>query len=214
MYIVSVRGTTTALDLLSDAQLWLPAIMMQIIRKFIPLGNIWNGLIPHLIYYMNILETSPSSRSAYDVDVINLVKFLKKDFPKALIAVTGHSLGGGVAIIAGARLKVPAIAFSGPNARLSFMKFNVTIEDLDKYPVNVIPERDPFPMTDDKSLITENIRCRAKDTDADVVCHEITRSACELMYTCGSENRPPIKECHEKYDFPLPNRIDKGRVNA
>ena len=202
VFVVSVRGTINPLDLLTDAQIWLPALMMQLLRTLLPFGYIWNELLPRLIYYMNVLETSPSSRSAYYTDVINLVDGLQREQAKSLIVVTGHSLGGGVAVIAGARQRVPAIAFSGPNAMLSRLKFNLSVDNLNKYPLNVIPQRDPFPMTDDVGLITEHIRCRALVTEGSVACHEVSRTACELQYTCGSGKRPPIKACNTTFGYP------------
>lgn len=209
IFVVSVRGTINPLDLLTDAQIWLPALMMQLLRTLLPFGDIWNELLPRLIYYMNVLESSPSSRSAYYTDVINLVRGLQEEKPKSLIVVTGHSLGGGVAVIAGARLRVPAIAFSGPNAMLSRLKFQLSVDDLNKYPLNVIPQRDPFPMTDDTGLITERIMCRASVTEGSVACHEISRTACELQYTCGSQKRPPIKACNVSFGYPSAERLPR-----
>jgi lipase ATG15 len=48
------------------------------------------------------------------------------------VAITGHSLGGGLAIITGAQTGVPAVALSGPNAMLSRKSFDppVSVEDL------------------------------------------------------------------------------------
>lgn len=36
LYIISVRGTTSATDLLSDAQIWLPAFALQVLRFLLP----------------------------------------------------------------------------------------------------------------------------------------------------------------------------------
>jgi putative lipase involved disintegration of autophagic bodies len=48
------------------------------------------------------------------------------------VAITGHSLGGGIAIISGAQTGTMAVALSGPNAILSRNTFEppVTIEQL------------------------------------------------------------------------------------
>lgn len=132
---------------------------------------------------------------------------IQREEHQKLLIITGHSLGGGVAIVAGARLKIPAIAFSGPNAMLSRLKFNITTENLNKYPLNVVPERDPFPQTDDPGLIVEHIRCRAPITEGSVACHEVVRSACELQYICGSGSRPPIADCNERFDYPQAKKI-------
>jgi putative lipase involved disintegration of autophagic bodies len=56
------------------------------------------------------------------------------DYQYSGVAVTGHSLGGGLSIITGAQKGVPAVALSGPNAMLSRKSFDPVIqaEQLDK----------------------------------------------------------------------------------
>ena len=55
------------------------------------------------------------------------------------MVLTGHSLGGGVGAIVSARQQVPAVIFSGPNAVLSRLKFNVTEEQLNAWPIKRHP---------------------------------------------------------------------------
>jgi lipase ATG15 len=59
------------------------------------------------------------------------------------LAITGHSLGGGLAMISGAQTGTPAVAMSGPNAMLSKRSFipEVTKEALDSKTFNVIPSK-------------------------------------------------------------------------
>lgn len=38
---MSIRGTQNAWDMLTDAQLWSAAAMMQMHRELLPLGTIW-----------------------------------------------------------------------------------------------------------------------------------------------------------------------------
>jgi lipase ATG15 len=49
--------------------------------------------------------------------------------------VTGHSLGGGLAIITGSQTQVAAVALSGPNAMLSRNSFQppLSVDHLDQY---------------------------------------------------------------------------------
>ena len=62
--------------------------------------------------------------------------------------MTGHSLGGGLAGIVGARLKLEAVAISPPGLVLSRKKFDIALRDLAQHSVAVLPTRDPVPLVD------------------------------------------------------------------
>ena len=67
----------------------------------------------------------------------------ENDVKYSKIIITGHSLGGGLAMISGAQSKVPAVALSGPNVVRSRLTFTPAIskEQLDKYTFNIVPGR-------------------------------------------------------------------------
>jgi lipase ATG15 len=203
-FVVAVRGTTNTYDLLADMQVWFPAMLLQLVRWLLPFGTAWDGTLPHLVKMMSFLETAPSSEVSYVTDLSRFVAALKLKNPKAHVAITGHSLGGGLAIIVGARQRVPAVAFSGPNAVLSRLKFRISRDDLDAFAVNIIPRGDPVPLIDEQALLTEFIQCRTPRGAMPGTCHFITRTLCELQFICGSGNRPPLKDCQDKFDYPAP----------
>lgn len=72
-----------------------------------------------------------------------------------------------------------------------------------KYTFNIVPRRDIVPMLDDKADQFQYIRCESAPSDF-VGCHFAKRSLCEIMYTCGSGNRPAICECYNDYGYPKP----------
>lgn len=96
----------------------------------------------------------------------------------------------------GSSLRIPSVSFSGPNAKISYLKNGLSSDILlDNYTINVIPRNDIIPQVDDPALVVENINCRASSQEGVVTCHRILRTACEIMYTCGSFPRPPFKDC-------------------
>ena len=121
------------------------------------------------------------------------------------VSITGHSLGGGIAIISGAQAEVPAIAMSGPNSMLSGLSFTpqVSPDELDKYTFNVVPQKDIVPLFDDLAQNYQNIICNAPANDL-FACHSILRTLCELQYRCGTGNRPAICECNTVFGYPKP----------
>lgn len=204
VYVVSVRGTVNAIDTLIDALLWMPAVAMQVLRAILPFGYSLNSMFPSLITYMSLNNAIPTDHLSYATDVNNFVRGLKNTFPNSSIVITGHSLGGGVSAIAGASNQIPAITFSAPNARLSHELFGITLENIDLYNYNIIPERDIFPRADDPPIGFENIKCRSNVNKGPIPCHSIARTSCEIMYTCGSGNRPPFQSCSTDYGYSKP----------
>lgn len=154
---------------------------------------------------MALIEELPLDQVSYYTDIHNVATGFKKAYPEATIALTGHSLGGGVAMLVGAKLKLPAISFSGPNSLLSSIKFGFSTENLNTFALNVVPQRDPIARVDDFALITQQIRCRIEHNEPSYLCHSIVRTICEIQFTCGSDKRPPINDCLE-YDYPEPLR--------
>lgn len=57
-------------------------------------------------------------------------------------------------------------------------------------------------MIDEKALMYQNIVCRAA-ANAFPDCHTVTRSLCEIQFTCGSA-RPLSCDCVFEYGYPEP----------
>ena len=79
----------------------------------------------------------------------------------------------------------------------------LTVEELNTYTFNVVPAADPIPMFDDLARLYQNIDCTAEKHDL-FGCHHISRSICEIQYTCGSASRPVLCECVMDYGYPDP----------
>lgn len=111
-------------------------------------------------------------------------------------------------MITGAQTQTPSVGLSGPNAKLSRFTFEpeVTIENLDKYTFNIVPDRDPVPRIDDLAKNYQRISCRSAP-NAPVDCHYGKRSLCEIMYTCGSNGRPVPCYCAAEYGYPEPTPL-------
>lgn len=134
---------------------------------------------------------------------------LQADGSFATLQISGHSLGGGIAIITGAQTGIPAIAMSGSNAMLSRRTFDppVTEEALNTNVFNVVPDRDIVARIDDVADLYQRIQCRGPANDV-WSCHSITRSLCEIAYQCGTDNRPaPLCICATEKGYPEPEQV-------
>jgi lipase ATG15 len=109
------------------------------------------------------LESGGIKQVSFYIETTAFVQTLQESGNYGAIQVTGHSLGGGLAIITGAQTGTPAVALSGPNAMISRKSFDppVSVKALNTKTFNIIPFRDPVPMIDDKAQLFQNIECGA-----------------------------------------------------
>lgn len=181
--------------------------MFQFVRLLLPLGEIWTPILDELVKFIGDLESESIKDVAYYRVVNEFVQSLLDENIYKGIQITGHSLGGGLSMIAGAQLGVPAIALSGPNTMISRRVFgNITEDDLNTFTFNIIPERDIVPMLDDPARLNQKIRCTTGLNDP-LGCHKSSRSLCEILYTCGSSGRPIPSKCFCDLDYDTPEPI-------
>lgn len=213
MNIVSIRGTSNAWDALADAQLWLGAVLFQVVRAFVPMGETISPVLPHLVKGVSLIEDKALQDVSYYKEVNSFVTKLKggKDDNTQLVIV-GHSLGGGIAMVTGAQTKVPSVALSGPNNLISRRTFDPPISelDLDEYTFNIVPDRDLVPRIDDLAENYQRIKCRAAPNSF-LNCHHAKRSLCEILYTCGSDGRPIPCFCVNVYGYEEPKSHDETK---
>mmetsp|Transcript_13844 Transcript_13844/g.20424 ORF Transcript_13844/g.20424 Transcript_13844/m.20424 type:complete len:968 (+) Transcript_13844:160-3063(+) len=211
MGLISIRGTTTAWDALTDIQLWSAAAVFQLLRELLPGGQVFSPILNHLVNMISWLASESINRVAFYKETTAFAKAVIEDKNFEDIQVTGHSLGGGLAIITGAQANIPAIALSGPNALIGRDTFEppVSVEALNTMTFNIIPDRDIVPRFDDRAKLFQEINCLAGANDL-IGCHNSLRSLCEIIYTCGTMGRPALCECHTLFGYPKPQASENA----
>lgn len=206
--VVCVRGTKTYFDFLVDARLYYSAALFQLVQSAMPFGFAFDALINFCVNRLSDLEAASVKKAAYYVETTAFVKFLQKSGKYTKLSITGHSLGGGLALITGAQTQIRAIAISGPSAVMgrSAITPSISLDDIKKYTYAVIPSRDLVPTIGGDHMNSASIKCRA-DVNDSLACHFAKRSLCELMYTCGNVERPVYCEC-VSMGYPEPTAID------
>jgi lipase ATG15 len=154
---------------------------------------------------INFLQSDSLERVSFYTVTTDFAREMLKDPSIDTLQITGHSLGGGLAIISGAQTHIPAVSLSGPNAIISGRSFHpkVTAESLNRYTFNIVPERDIVPRLDIVADQFQNIRCTASH-DKFYQCHSPRRAFCEIQYTCGSGSHPAVCECATQFGYPEP----------
>mmetsp|Transcript_20646 Transcript_20646/g.31035 ORF Transcript_20646/g.31035 Transcript_20646/m.31035 type:complete len:727 (+) Transcript_20646:410-2590(+) len=77
--IVTIRGSQTAWDFLTDAQLWTGAVLFQSLRFFLPFGQVWTPLFPWLIWGISYLESSSLSRISFYKETTRALQYLQQE---------------------------------------------------------------------------------------------------------------------------------------
>ena len=90
--------------------------------------------------WINSLQGQALERVSFYILTTEFAKYMKNHPDFVDIQVTGHSLGGGLAMITGAQASVPAVGVSGPNALISGRSFKppVTPEKMNQYTFNIV----------------------------------------------------------------------------
>ena len=206
--VVCVRGTVTSFDFLVDARLWYSSALFQLVQSALPLGFAFDGLIKFCVNMLSYLESSSVQDVSYYMETTGFVNFLKENGNYTNVAITGHSLGGGLALISGAQTKVKSIAISAPSAVMGRETLNppVSLDDIKLSSYSLIPENDVVSYLGGAHMSAARIRCRASSGDF-LSCHYASQSLCELLYMCGNTKRPVYCECVQ-LGYPEPTAID------
>lgn len=85
----------------------------------------------------------------------------------------------------------------------------LTVEQLDKRVINIIPDRDIVPRIDDPGNLFQKIECRAPMNSV-IGCHDRLRTFCEYDFSCGSQGRPFLCLCATEYSYPEPIKSGPG----
>lgn len=88
--VVSVRGTLNLWDVMSDIQLWAGALISQLARSFIPVGNILTPLFEFLVEIVAKLESSSLEKVSFYKQTSAFLNHVKELNLYDEIYITGH----------------------------------------------------------------------------------------------------------------------------
>jgi len=208
--VVSIRGSETSWDWLVNMQLWSASGLAQTVKWLLPYGWIWDPFLDELVYFVNWVQTNTIKKVSYYRVTTAFVNDLFTEYGRDsydTLRVTGASLGGGLAIITGAQTNAPAVAISGPNVELSRNTVTppVTMDQINRNVFDFVPDRDYIVRLGGRARNAQEAECLAPNSNL-FGCHSMWRSVCEIQYRCGSNGRPFICRCVQKFGYPLPTQ--------
>ncbi|OQS07932.1 hypothetical protein THRCLA_00078 [Thraustotheca clavata] len=202
--VVAIRGTASAADALQDMHYWFGITIMQMANVFIPfLNQLPQEFVVHLLSlrFLKSFEPTPVYQK-----ILDKVQILKETKPNVIIV--GHSLGGAMAAMVGAKLHLPAVSFSGPGLIYSRGRFGIESEqEIRDYVLTVKPRGDIVPRVDRLGGLVQDIDCRRDNPKA---CHGTDTHACEFYLTCGDKRgRDWSRECKDYRS--LAKKLDRNQ---
>ncbi|CAH0492250.1 unnamed protein product [Peronospora farinosa] len=190
--VIAIRGTATATEALEDLHFWFGICIMQAANIFVPLlKQLPRAFVVRMLSMRLISSVMPSP--VY-TDVLNHAVDTRARVGDNLV-ITGHSLGGSIAAMIGAKTKTSAVSFSGPGLLYSVGRFDITSRDVRDYVLTMKPRKDIVPQVDELGGLVQEIRCKKSSP---MGCHSTSTHLCELYFSCGDprqRNWSTNKQC-------------------
>ncbi|GAB9464622.1 hypothetical protein Gpo141_00002051 [Globisporangium polare] len=183
MTVISVRGTASAADALEDLHFWFGILLMQAVDIFVPfLKQLPKAFVVKLLSMDLITSVMPSPVYA---PLLKHVAEVRERVGDNLV-ITGHSLGGAMAAMVGAKTHTRAVSFSGPGLLYSRGRFDVTASDIRDNVLTFKPQKDIVPRVDELGGMVQELRCKRTNP---MGCHSSLTHICELYLSCGDTRR-------------------------
>ncbi|KAG6613617.1 54S ribosomal protein L51 [Phytophthora cinnamomi] len=197
MTVIAVRGTATATDALEDLHYWFGVSVMQAANIFFPfLKQLPSAFVVEMLSMKFLRTIMPPPVYSELLDHVNVVR---KRVGGDHLVLTGHSLGGAMAAMVGAKTHTPAVSFSGPGLLYSRGRFDVDDESIRDYVLTIKPRRDIVPQVDELGGMVQEIECRRENP---LACHSTVTHMCELYAACGDKRKrdwSKASQCQEYF---------------
>mmetsp|Transcript_152343 Transcript_152343/g.486786 ORF Transcript_152343/g.486786 Transcript_152343/m.486786 type:complete len:418 (-) Transcript_152343:694-1947(-) len=208
--VVSVGGTdpSKVQDILENIRMWTEPVVMEIFSVIFPVVRFWPretsanviGTIHRIIKWMAVQDDQWHYQ-----EILDHVRQLPTEQE---VVITGHSLGGGIALVVGALSGRQVVAIQPPGLYHALAKHQEQHRaegfgrELHQNSVSLIVEGDPVSNFDGHGGLVQTMHC---DADTAMGCHMIENTLCHLIHNC---NDPDARFSTCKYEIPEPEESD------
>ncbi|CAF2126748.1 unnamed protein product [Rotaria magnacalcarata] len=203
--IVTIRGTTLSYEWLIDFDTWTESAISQVVSVLFP----WSRLYPRGVHKIMVEKMAlfddfltyklpQSSKRFYVKQMIKILQQISDKYNSKPLILVGHSLGGGLAQLAGVAMNntVAIVSISGPGISYSRAKYSETkdilMETIDARVFNIIHDRDIVPWADPQVGLVQKITCPKEYSR--LQCHYVNPILCNLLKSCGNQKNFQLSE--------------------
>jgi len=187
--VVAVRGTSSKLELMSDLGIFATVAVMQALDKIAPIGGTLPVQVIGTVFDWFRFPFLRMTQEELLGRITGIIKKLQTDYPKDAVVITGHSLGGSFAEVAGALNKIPAVGISAPGQFYLMKSFGLDRQSITKNVVTIMPSLDIVPLVAEHIDMVQRISCvNSNGTRRSILglsCHWCETTFCELWRACG-----------------------------
>ncbi|KAI8911856.1 hypothetical protein EDD86DRAFT_203493 [Gorgonomyces haynaldii] len=177
--VISIRGTFSLSDAFQDIYLYSGSGLLKATAYCGTFVNLWPpDVVAYVVSILNSLGRFSDSLR-YWSEVATRVQDLQAR--NRSVILTGHSLGGAIAGIVGAKYNVPAFGFSAPGIGYQTLSYGFSRDAVSRYFVNIIPENDVVPKMDYQVGLQQIIPCSGGEP---IACHGLYRTQNTLQDLC------------------------------
>lgn len=179
--VVAVRGTTTPGEAYTNLRLFAPISLFTLADNVLPVTrSMPEAALTSLMAGLALdgLSSPPSWKP-----LLRHVEGLADAAGgRPNILLTGHSLGGALAMAVGSRVGLESLVFAAPAVLSNRKRFGFTSESLARNALSVIADNDVVPLIDYQGSGVQRIACSGGSPG---FCHTQKHYICELKRVCG-----------------------------
>lgn len=204
--VFSVSGTdpTRVADLAENLRMWTEPVAMQILSTIFPTVRIWPR--PTTAFLIALIHKLLRSLALDDNqwDYNEILERVEQVSSEREVVITGHSLGGGIALVVGALTDRLVVAFQPPGAYHSLAKHleqrGVEAEgsQVHRRSFSLILEGDWIQNFDDHGGLVQTMDCDRQRESVALGCHMLEGLVCHLLWHCG-DRRQLYSSCRHDY---------------
>jgi hypothetical protein len=219
--VVAVSGTDPSKiqDILECIRMWTEPVALELLAMAWPTARMWPRestamVIGSIFKFLKLLEMQDDQW--HYQDILDHVRHLPADRE---VVMTGHSLGGGIALVVGALTGHQAVAIQPPGLWHALAKHaeqhgEATVgRHLHKRSLSVLVEHDFISYFDGHGGMVQTLLCDRPNESAKLGCHMIERTLCHLVRECG-DHIGRFSECHIEQELALKSGTKASRFLA
>jgi len=213
--VVGISGTdvTHVADYTENLRMWTEPVTLMMLSTLFPTIRVWPrdtsamviGSIHRVLSSLGVQDDSWHYR-----EVLEHVRAMPRSGD---VVVTGHSLGGGLALVVGALSGRLAVALQPPGVYHSLAKHQAQQNSSDggqqalhKKSVSLVFEGDWIQHFDSHGGLVQTMMCDRSEESVQLACHMLEGAICHILRHCGDQSQR-FASCHHEY-MPLATAVD------